>query len=334
MADANEIMAPEILPQGEPRRNWRDIYFTGYDGIRLYARHYPGDKSKRPIVCLSNITQNGRSYEPLANAISSHKFGNRPVYTIDYRGRGLSENDPNWKNYTPLIEMADLMNFLSLERIHQPTFIGSGWGGVILMTLATMHSSMLGPVILNDTGPKFETNGIIRVHAFIGRLPLPTSWLKAAEQLKDLYGNSFTDLTNEDWRRIAYQNFNQKDGKPAPAYDPELQKALMMLDVTKGPPIMWEQFLALSHVPVLAIRGENSDVLSKATFEEMFNRHPNLQMFTVANEGHCPLLDDDLTIERIRLFLEKCDQPAHYEDEEEASYENPAYGQHHSSLIS
>lgn len=291
----------------EPAPTWQDIYFTGYDGVRLYGRHYPGDRSKRPLVCLGDITQNGRSFEPLANAISSERLGNRPVYTLDYRGRGFSEADPNWNNYTPLIEMSDLINFLSLRRIHQPTILASGWGGIIAMTLATMHSSMLGPVILNDTGPKLETNGLIRVHAFIGRLPLPTSWRKASELLKDLYGNSFTDLTDDDWRRIAHQYYNEKDGRPAPGYDPNLQKSLMMLDVTKGAPIMWEQFMAMSHVPILGIRGENSDVLSKETFEEMFYRHPNLQMFTVANEGHPPLLDDDLSIERIRLFLERCD---------------------------
>lgn len=311
-------------------QNWEDIYFTGYDGIRLYARHYHGDRSKRPLICLGDITQNSRSFEPLANALSSERLGNRPIYTIDYRGRGFSEFDPNWKNYTPLIEMADLVNFMSLKRLHQPILLASGWGGVIAMTLATMHSTMIGPVILNDTGPKLETNGLIRMHAFIGRLPVPTSWRKAAEQLKDLYHNSFTDLTEEDWMRLAYQHFNEVDGKPAPSYDPALKNALMMLDVTKGAPIMWEQFLAMSHVPVLAIRGEHTDVLSKETFEEMYNRHPNCQMFTVANEGHTPLLDDDLSIERIRLYLERCDALSLQSDEDD---DGEAYAPTKSSLL-
>jgi pimeloyl-ACP methyl ester carboxylesterase len=288
-------------------KNWEDIYFRGYDGIRLYARHYPGDRSLRPLLCLSDVTQNGRSFEPLATALSSETLGQRPVYTLDYRGRGFSENDPNWKNYTPMIEMLDVINLMALRRIHKPTILASGWGGVIAMTLATLHSSMLGPVILNDTGPKLETNGLLRVHAFIGRVPTPSSWLKAADLIKDLNINHFTDLNSEDWRRLAQQQYNEKDGRPAPSYDPELEKTLMMADVTVGAPVMWEQFAAMNHVPILVIRGENSDVLSKETFEEMFYRHPNLQLFTVANEGHTPLLDDDLSIERIRLFLERCD---------------------------
>ncbi len=286
---------------------YNDVLFTSYDGIKLYGRHFPGDPSKRPLVCLANIIENGRSFEPLCRALSMEQHLSRTVYTLDFRGRGFSEHDPNWNNYAPLVEMLDLLNFLTVKRIHQPTILGSGWGGIITMMLATFHPTMLGPVILNDIGPRIETNGLIRAQAFIGRLPIPTSWRKAAELLKDLHGNHFTDLNDDTWMRLAHEQFNDRDGRPTLSYDPNLQKSMMMLDVLEGAPLMWEQFMAMSRLPILAIRGENSDVLSKDTFEEMFYRHPNLQMFTVANEGHTPLLDDDLSIERIRLFLDKCD---------------------------
>lgn len=298
-------MAEAAIPT---QQAWRDIYFTSYDGIRLYAREYPGDPSRRPLLCLPTITENGRSFEPLARALANHEQGSRTIYSLDFRGRGYSENDPNWKNYTPMIEMIDLINFLSLKRLHRPTILAAGWAGIITMMLATLHTGMLGPVILNDTGPKLETTGLLRVQAFIGRLPTPSSWRKAAEQIKGLNDHHFTDLTNDDWLRIAHQQYNEVDGRPAPAYDPNLEKSLMMADATEGAPQMWEQFEAMKHVPILAIRGENSDVLKKETLEQMFTRHENLQMFTVANEGHTPKLDDDLSIERIRLFLDKCDR--------------------------
>lgn len=288
-------------------QSWHDIRFTSYDGISLYGRHYPGEPHRRPLLCLANITENSRSFAPLAQAIATHEQGQHPVYTLDFRGRGLSENDPNWKNYTPMIEMIDVINFMALNRLHQPVILASGWSGVIVMMMAVMHSTMLGPVIFNDTGPKLETNGLIRAQAFIGRLPVPSSWRKAAQQIKELNKNSFTDLTQDDWLALAHQQYNEVEGRPFTAYDPNLEKSLMMVDVTRGTPVMWEQFDALNHVPILAIRGENSDVLSKKTLEDMFYRHPNLQMFTVANEGHAPRLDDDLSIERIRLFLEKND---------------------------
>ncbi len=287
--------------------SWQNISFSGYDGVRLYGRRYQGAPSKRPLLCLANITENGRVFEPLAKTLSTHETGSRSVYTLDARGRGYSENDPDWQNYTPMIEMLDVLNFITLNRLHAPTILASGWSGVITMMLATLYPSLIGPVILNDTAPKLETNGLIRVQAFIGRIPQPTSWRKAAELLKELHKSQFTDLNHEDWQRMAYQQYNDVDGRPKIAYDHNLEKALIMVDATKGAPVMWEQFQALTHVPILAIRGENSDVVSKQTLEQMFHKHPNLQMFTVANEGHTPRLDDDLSIERIRLFLEKCD---------------------------
>lgn len=291
-----------------PHPPWQDIYYTGYDGIRLYARHYEGDQTRRPLLCLANITENGRTFEPLALALANHESGNRPIYTLDFRGRGQSEYDPDYKNYNPMIELLDVINLISLRRLHRPAILASGWSGVIIMMLAALYPTMIGPVILNDTAPKLETNGLIRVQAFIGRIPQPTSWRKAAELLKELYKNQFTDLKQEDWQRLAHQQYNDEKGRPVQSYDQNLEKVLIMVDPTVGTPEMWDQFQALKHLPILAIRGENSDVVRKQTLEKMFDIHPNLQMFTVANEGHTPRLDDDLSIERIRLFLEKCDR--------------------------
>lgn len=289
------------------QQSWEDLYFKSYGGLTLYGRRYPGDETKRPLLCLPNITENGRTYEPLAQSLVQHELSSRPIYTLDFRGRGHSEHDPDWNNYTPLVEMLDIVNFMTRMQLHKPIILASGWSGVIIMTLAALYPTMVGPLILNDTAPKLETNGLIRIQAFIGRLPTPTSWRQATELVKDLNKNHFTDLRDEDWQRIAHQQYNEEDGHPTLAYDPNLQKTLIMVDVTEGPPMMWDQFNALKHVPVLAIRGENSDVVSKETFEEMANQHPNLQKFIVANEGHTPRLDDDLSVERIRLFLDQCD---------------------------
>ena len=64
--------------------------------------------------------------------------------------------------------------------------------------------------------------------------------------------------------------FNDDNGLPAPGYDPKLAKAISLMD---GPmPELWPQFAALAHVPVLAIRGENSDILSAKTLAEMRRR--------------------------------------------------------------
>ena len=64
-------------------------------------------------------------------------------------------------------------------------------------------------------------------------------------------------------------------------------------------------------MPVLAIRGENSDILSEKTLAEMRARHPRLTAVTVRGQGHAPLLRDAPTIGAIAGFLARTDGETH-----------------------
>jgi pimeloyl-ACP methyl ester carboxylesterase len=104
---------------------------------------------------------------------------------------------------------------------------------------------------------------------------------------------------------FAHAAFNDDNGLPAPSYDPQLAKAISLMD---GPmPELWPQFTALRHVPLLAIRGENSDILSDETFAQMRARHPRITAVTVRGQGHAPLLKDAPTIDTIADFLARTD---------------------------
>ena len=107
------------------------------------------------------------------------------------------------------------------------------------------------------------------------------------------------------WAEVARAGFNDVDGLPAPGYDRALARAISVKD---GPtPELWPQFSALAHVPMLAIRGENSDILSERTFAEMRARHPRATAVTVRGQGHAPLLMDAPTIDAIASFLARSD---------------------------
>jgi pimeloyl-ACP methyl ester carboxylesterase len=92
----------------------------------------------------------------------------------------------------------------------------------------------------------------------------------------------------EEWAEQARAWFNDDGGLPALGYDPNIAKSFSSAD---GPmPELWPQLGALAAVPVLAIRGEHSDILSAKTLEEMRSRHPQLDTFVVRGQGHAPLL--------------------------------------------
>ncbi|KWT72011.1 Hydrolase, alpha/beta fold family [Hyphomicrobium sulfonivorans] len=288
-----------------------DIYYTSRDGLRLHARKYAapsGAPPARPVLCLAGLTRNGRDFHDLAVSLSRHPASPRTVYTLDYRGRGQSDFDPDWRNYSLPVEMLDVLDFVTMTGLADAAFIGTSRGGLITMLIAAAQPTAIGVAVLNDIGPVIEHEGLTRISSYVGRMPLPISWDDAARMARDLNRRQFPSLSDDVWAELARQWYNEKTRKPAAGYDPNIGKALSILD---GPmPTLWPQFEALKRVPLLVLRGENSDILTAATVDEMRRRHPAMATATVEQQGHAPLLKDTPTIETIRHFLSATDVSA------------------------
>ena len=292
---------------GEATRQFEEIRFTARDGLRLYGRRYGSavHGARRPVLCLAGLTRNSRDFHDIALALSTHPQSPRTVYTLDTRGRGLSAYDPDPGNYVVPIEMQDVLDFTTMAGLHDVAFLGTSRGGLIAMLLASLQPTLVGTVVLNDIGPVIEREGLARIAGYVGRAPLPHSWADAARMVKDLSGRQFRGVSDAVWAEFARQLFNDKDGKPAPAYDAKIAQSFSVLD---GPmPALWPQFDSLKRCPMLVVRGEHSDILSAATVEEMKRRHPALLNITVEGQGHAPLLKDKPTIEAIRRYYDAAD---------------------------
>ncbi len=75
------------------------------------------------------------------------------------------------------------------------------------------------------------------------------------------------------------------------------------LDLEQSPPPLWPLYEGLAHVPLLAIRGEHTDLLSRETLAEMAARHPRFSSLEVPGQGHAPLLEGE-TARRIATFID------------------------------
>ncbi len=290
-------------------QNWEDIYYTSQDGLKLYARRYGLAESQfRPVICLPGLTRNSRDFHSLATSLASNPARPRTVYCLDYRGRGFSRYDPNWRNYSPFIELLDVLDFMTIRGLSAVGVVGTSRGGIIAMLMAVMRPSAIGAVVLNDIGPVIETAGLARIMSHVGKIPLPFTWQEATALARDMNKRFFTQVDPEEWGELARQWFNEEKGRPAPGYDSNLAKALAEIDVSKKMPEMWPHFQALSRFPVLALRGENSDLLSVKTVSEMTARHPKLLAVTVRGQGHAPLLRDRFTQRIVSDFLRDADK--------------------------
>ena len=119
-------------------------------------------------------------------------------------------------------------------------------------------------------------------------------------------GVDFSGVSPQEWEDYARLTFVEKDGKVQLRYDPELSHTLDAVAPDVAPEEYWDDFAALSNVPILAIRGANSDILSPEVFDEMARRAPRLERAWVEGQAHAPLLLDQPTIARIADFVRQC----------------------------
>jgi pimeloyl-ACP methyl ester carboxylesterase len=292
-----------------PRHEGRSIFVSAPDALRLHIREYGARSKANTVVCLPGLTRTTDDFIALAPALTRGS-PERRVIAVDSRGRGQSEYDPNPKNYNLAVELADVIAVLTQLQISSAVFIGSSRGGILTMLLAAAHPQMITGAVLHDIGPVIETQGVARIKSYVGKLRQPQSLQEGAEILRELFGTQFPKLTGAQWLGAAQRTWHVQDGKLVQTYDPALAETLSDFDVEHPLPALWKEFDALAGVPILVIRGANSDILSAATVAEMQARRPDLKVMEVPDQGHVPFLDEPGLINRIEAFVRNCDDEA------------------------
>lgn len=285
----------------------RDIFVTAQDGLRLHVRQYgPRPATALPMVCLPGLARTVADFDALAPALAAEP-PDRRVIAIDSRGRGQSDYDSNPANYNVAVELGDVISVLTALEIGPAVFFGSSRGGLLTMLLAVAHPTALAGAVLHDIGPVIEPKGLARIKSYVGKLSQPRDFDEGAVILHRLFGTQFPKVTHAQWRAAAERTWKQENGALVPTYDVRLSQTLAGLDIEQPLPTMWNEFDALARVPILVIRGANSDILSAATVAAMRERDPGLESIEVADQGHVPLLDDSGLIARIAEFVSRCD---------------------------
>ncbi|HSZ07311.1 MAG TPA: alpha/beta hydrolase [Steroidobacteraceae bacterium] len=278
---------------------YTESFGTTLDGLRLYTRVY---ETQRPgaatVLCLHGLTRNSRDFEDLAPHLQHHYR----VIVPDLRGRGLSARDPNPQNYQPAIYIQDIVALLDSLNAARVTVIGTSLGGLLAMMLGVGHRSRIAGIVLNDIGPEADPAGIERIKGYAGRLPPPKDWSDAIAQTKSMFGDAWPNLTAERWSTITRRGFRE-DASGALSVDADPKIGEMLRAAPAATANLWPFWTALRGIPMLAIRGERSDILSAATFARMKAENPDLEQLEVAQRGHVPLLDEPECIAAIDALL-------------------------------
>ncbi|WP_151118231.1 alpha/beta fold hydrolase [Hypericibacter adhaerens] len=286
-----------------PSSRFEARQYSATDGLRLYYRAYGDPLAPSPVVvlCLPGITRNSKDFHDLASHLASQ---GRRILCPDYRGRGRSAYDPDWRHYRPEVYLEDLMQLLTLEGVERFVAIGTSMGGLLTMGLAVAKPAALAGVILNDIGPELETGGVSRIIDYIGQDHPQPDWAAAVAHLKATYPD--LGLADERaWLNQAQATFREAADGLHVDWDVALARPLR-----EGGPIrdLWPLFRAFDHRPLLVIRGGRSDVLSDGCLAKMIAAKPDLIHVTLPGVGHAPMLDEPAALEAIDGFFARLDR--------------------------
>jgi pimeloyl-ACP methyl ester carboxylesterase len=255
------------------------------DGLRLHYRDYAGSGDRPPLLCLHGLTRNARDFEPLAERFA----GQWRLVVPEMRGRGHSEYARDAASYNLNIYVADVVALLRQLGCGPVAIVGTSMGGLMAMTMAATTAWPLAAVVLNDIGPDLEPAGLTRILEHVGQGGSYETWMHAARHLREQGGSQHPSFGIGDWLAFA-KRVMVVGGNGRIVFDYDMRIAEPLHASGGGVPDLWPAFSALGGVPVLVIRGAESDLLSAATVDKMQAGLPGLRAVTVAGAGHPPTL--------------------------------------------
>ena len=287
---------------GSGQSGYQEREFTAQDGLRLYFRDYcpPGGDpgaSATPVLCLPGVTRNSKDFACLAGRLGK----SRRVLCPDYRGRGRSAYDPDWRKYNPQVYVEDIRHLLVCSGVHKVHVIGTSLGGILAMVMAVAMPGTVASAVLNDIGPEVDMSGLARIIDYLrDDTPLP-DWDAVVERLRE----TFPDLPARspgDWLTIARNTYKETPGGGL-VHDWDHAIVKPVATALGGKVNLWPLFKALARVPVLTVRGARSNVLSEKTLSRMSAAMPDMAQVTVEDCGHPPSLTEANVLEALDAHL-------------------------------
>ena len=275
---------------------YRDEWMS-VNGVRLHWQDW-GAKEAPVILMLHGLTQQSHTFDQVA-ARFAHRYR---CIALDFRGRGESE----WADSTTYAmphyvgDVVKLLDELSLPAVH---VLGTSLGGLCALSLGAVDSTRVLSLALNDIGPEIDLAGSTRIAAYTSTVPesFPTF-----ETLVDWALQRYLwlrRLPRADVEEALRWAVRESAGAWRFKFDPAIGKVSPpTAAVMKAASEIWWTTLASLRCPTLLIRGAESDVLSRATADEMERRQPALARVEVPDMGHAPMLSEPIAVEALDRF--------------------------------
>lgn len=274
------------------------VQCIGPSGLhRMAYTEWGARDNPRVLICVHGLTRNGRDFDALAEAMSGHYR----VICPDVVGRGQSGRLRDPAGYGIPQYVADMVTLIARLNVDSVHWVGTSMGGLIGMALAAQECTPLRKLVLNDVGPLITVESLQRIATYVGTDPQWASFDEALAYVK-LISAPFGQLSEAQWHHLTETSIVQRaDGRWAFRYDPRIAEPFKAAFVDKDIDL-WPIYAGIT-CPTLVVRGAESDLLTRDTWQQMGACGPQAQLAEIPGVGHAPMFQSDEQIAVVRDFL-------------------------------
>jgi pimeloyl-ACP methyl ester carboxylesterase len=291
MAPGAEHMS---LTRGEPRvRALRSLSPHGFHRVTWYEWGAPD--AHDVVVCVHGVGRNGRDFDVLGEALSStHR-----VLAPDMPGRGRSAWLADPADYVFPTYLTTLTALIAASGADTVSWVGTSMGGLLGMVLAAQADTPVARLVVNDVGPVIEAAALTRIGGYLGANPSFASYGEIEAYVRTISA-PYGPLDDAQWGHLTRTNVREDaDGRWRIAYDPGIAVPLRSAPAPADLWPLWDRIAC----PVLVLRGERSDLLSRETARAMAERGPRARVVEIEGVGHAPALLDASQVDVVAGFL-------------------------------
>ncbi|MEO8855822.1 MAG: alpha/beta hydrolase, partial [Burkholderiaceae bacterium] len=183
-------------------------------------------------------------------------------------------------------------------------WIGTSMGGAIGMVAAAGPlRERMRRLVLNDMGPQITVSSVERIRSYAGSPSAFDTVTELEQYFRTIY-KPYGFLSDAQWRRLTETSVRRlPDGRVTPHYDPAMVRQFINYPDDHE---RWKEYDSL-RIPVLCLRGAESDLLAADTAEQMARRGPRAKVVTIAGCGHAPALNVPEQLDLVASFLRSAD---------------------------
>ena len=266
---------------------FEERFFETDDGLTLYCRDYAAPTpSAATVVCLHGLSRNSRDFQDLAPVLNQHFR----VLVPEQRGRGRSDYDTVPSRYNLMQYVHDTYAMLVAFQCERVSVVGTSMGGLMAFALNALYPNLIHRAVINDIGPDIAAAGLERIQSYVGVAGPFDDWDTATSYVRSISQSIFPDWQPAQWAAFARQCYVERNNQIIADYDSKIGEALSQQDTGAESSTLWSLFETLRDVPLLLIRGALTDLLSEDCVRAMQDRATRLELLTVPDVGHAPML--------------------------------------------